>query len=369
MKIKSVDTVHFGIDIIDYYINSQGLIQKLSYLKAIGQNTRTPQQVELNNINLTVELSGARFYSYRLTCKDFTLLFAEKPSSENPPVKVLFSSEYLWSYGYKDAYYRFIEWFQVAFLLKVSGTRISRLDICMDTDEAEFSEKDINGIVTYSKSKTMHYISPVDDVNYSGREFTGYTIGRGKTILCRIYNKTKEIVKSGKEWFKDIWQKNSWTEEKPVWRVEFQLRRKVLKEFSFDSVEDTFLELDPLWKYLTCEWLEIRKPKKNEKVTNWILTKKWQVVQSAIEYNAPALIRLKIKKGNIEKIKAQAGGLLISMDAAEDDGGIDATLDSLKEYVIEKLKRKKKKFEDEVQKRKKQYMEGLNMGGVAIANC
>lgn len=363
MKIKSIDTVHFGIDIIDYFINTKALLEQLSYQKAIGQNIRTPQQIEFNNINLTVELSGARFYSYRLTCKDFTLLFAEKPSSENPSVKVLFSSEYLWSYGYKDAYYRFIEWFQAAFNIKVSGTRISRLDICMDTDEAEFSEKDISSIVTYSKSKTLHYISPVDDVNYNGREFTGFTIGRGQTILCRIYNKVKEIQKSGKEWFKEIWQKNSWNEEKPVWRVEFQLRRKVLKEFSFDSVEDTFLELDQLWRYLTCNWLEIRKPKKNEKVTNWKLTNKWKVVQSAIDYIVPALIRLKIKKGNLEKLKAQAGGLLISIGAAENYENVEGVLFSLKNYIDLKLIAKKKQFNNEVKKRKAQYM-----GGVSFAN-
>lgn len=359
MKIRSVDTVHFGLDIFDYYINANDLIKRLSGLKELGQALKKPQQIELNTIILDIELSGARFYSYRLTCKDFTLLFSEKPSSENPPVKVQFSSSYLWSYGYKEAFYKFIEWFQKAFTLKITGTRISRLDVCVDTDEAQFKMCDISGIVTYSKTKTMHFLTNVDDINYTGRNFTGFTIGRGNTILCRIYDKTKEIIKSGKEWFKEIWQKNGWKEEKPVWRVEFQLRRKVLKEFSFDSVEDTFLELDALWKYLTCEWLELRKPVKNVQVSRWQIKTKWQVIQTAVEYDAPALIRLKIKKGNLEKLKAQAGGLLISIGAAEFIDDIKGTVESLEDYMIEKLKKKKKKFDNEVKIRQKQYMEGM----------
>ncbi|HBQ26875.1 MAG TPA: replication initiation factor [Syntrophomonas sp.] len=360
MKIKSVDTVHFGIDITDYEINAKNLLNRLCYLKKIGQETRSAQKIELNKTILTVELSGARFYSYRLTCKDFTLLFADKPNFDNPPVQVLFSSNYLWSYGYQEAYNRFVEWFQAAFLLKIDGTRISRLDVCVDTDEAEFKAKDISGVVTYSKSKTLHYDSPVDDVNYTGRQFTGMTIGRGKSILCRIYNKTVEITKSGKEWFKEIWEKNKWDDTKPVWRVEFQLRRKVLKEFGINSVDESFEKIEGLWKYLTNLWLEIRKPVKGEKVTNWSVTKKWKVVQSAINYDVPALIRSRIKQGNLEKIKAQAGGLLISIGAAEQIENMDETLESLKDYLHEKLKKKGKKFSIEVNKRKGQYMGGLS---------
>lgn len=361
MKIRSIDTVHFGIDIKDYYINSKQTLEKLAHLKQLGQAIRQPQQIELNNTIMTVELSGARFYAYRLTCKDFTLLISEKPSAENPPVKVNFSSSYLWSFGYKQSYYQFIEWFQKAFDLQVTGTRISRLDICVDTDEAEFKMTDINGIVTYSKTKTMHFQNYADDINYSGRDFTGITIGRGNTILCRIYDKTKEIAKSGKEWFKEIWQKNNWNQEKPVWRVEFQLRRKVLKEFLLESVEDTFLELDGLWKYLTTQWLEIRKPIKEVQPSRWQLKAKWKAIQAAVEYEAPALIRLKIKKGNLEKLKAQAGGLLISIGAAESIEDIKGTVESLHDYMIDKLKKKKKKFEVEVKNRQKQYMEGRSL--------
>lgn len=47
MKIKSVDTVHFGIDITDYEINAKNLLNRLCYLKKIGQEARSAQKIEL----------------------------------------------------------------------------------------------------------------------------------------------------------------------------------------------------------------------------------------------------------------------------------------------------------------------------------
>ena len=66
-------------------------------------------------------------------------------------------------------------------------------------------------------------------------------------MLARIYNKTIEIPKSGKIWFKDIWKENGWNGEKTVWRIEFQLKRGVLKELQIDLVEDLFEKEDELW--------------------------------------------------------------------------------------------------------------------------
>jgi hypothetical protein len=360
MKIKTVDTVHFGIDVIDFYEKAKNLLNELKNLKKLGQEVKNAQQIRLNELLLTVELAGARFYAYRLTCKDFTVLIADMPVHDNPPVKVQFSSGYLWSYGYKQAYDLFSDWFQASTGLKISGTRISRLDICVDTDECSFNQSDILGVVTYSKSKTLHYVSDVDDVNYSGRSFTGLTIGRGKSILCRIYDKTREIQKSGKDWFKDIWQKNEWNEESPVWRVEFQLRRNVLKEFGINSVEDTFSSIDSLWKYLTTQWLQIKNPDKNQKVTYWKNKKKWQIIQSAVDYDVPVIARSKVKKGNLKKLMDQVGGLLISISAAEhEEMDIDDTVLYCKEYLLDKLKMKRKRFDLEVIKRKSEFMEGI----------
>lgn len=61
----------------------------------------------------------------------------------------------MWSYGYKEAYNRFIDWFEQAFNVCVQETRISRVDICVDTDEIEFVESDIKSVVTKTRKKRV----------------------------------------------------------------------------------------------------------------------------------------------------------------------------------------------------------------------
>ena len=55
---------------------------------------------------------------------------------------------------------------------------------------------------------------------------------QGSSLLsCRIYDKSREIEKSGKEWFADLWRAHGWSEDdRRVWRVEFSFKREALHE-------------------------------------------------------------------------------------------------------------------------------------------
>ncbi|OPL15017.1 MAG: hypothetical protein AVO34_00430 [Firmicutes bacterium ML8_F2] len=185
------------------------------------------------------------------------MAFTEKTTNENPPIRVIFYSGYLWSYGYEEAYSRFLNWFKI-FPGEIEKTRLSRLDICLDTDEIAFNEEDRELFITRARAKANHY---VDDSYTYGKNFSGFTIGRGNPMLARIYNKTQEIKTKGKEWFKAIWKENGWDDNKDVWRIESQLRRAALKELKILQVEDIRENEDQLWHYLTTNWLKMNHPK------------------------------------------------------------------------------------------------------------
>ncbi len=77
-------------------------------------------------------------------------------------------------------------------------------------------------------------------------------------MSCTIYDKTREMKQSGKEWFTDIWRLHGWDEEKDgsVWRVEFKFKREALHELQQDDefwgIEDAFdlpERLPLLWAY------------------------------------------------------------------------------------------------------------------------
>jgi hypothetical protein len=129
------------------------------------------------------------------------ICFAEKKLSNNSPVSVKFMSGYLWSLTVTEAFREFMIWFQV-FDLNVVGTKVSRADICADTDEISFLASDASSFATRAKSKSIH---AVDDQHFNGRVFSGFTVGRGQPMLAWIYHKGLEVKKSGKVWFYDVW--------------------------------------------------------------------------------------------------------------------------------------------------------------------
>jgi hypothetical protein len=53
----------------------------------------------------------------------------------------------------------------------------------------------------------------------------------GSKLYARLYNKSREIVISGKEFLRDIWLSNGWDGESKVVRSEFSLAGEFLREF------------------------------------------------------------------------------------------------------------------------------------------
>lgn len=95
-------------------------------------------------------------------------------------------------------------------------------------------------------------------------ENADFKIGKGNLVL-RIYDKLRELPNMGKWWFLDLWARSpDYQEGGGVWRVEFQLRRPVLRQFQFtlhtdegerqvrgvNTVPDLACAYGSLWRYL-----------------------------------------------------------------------------------------------------------------------
>jgi hypothetical protein len=82
-----------------------------------------------------------------------------------------------------------------------------------------------------------------------------YIGGKDSDLLCRIYDKAKEAGTTGKEWFLKLWKLDQLLD---IWRIEFQLRRSVLKQFGIDTLEDLIQRSGGVWAELTSSWLSFR---------------------------------------------------------------------------------------------------------------
>ncbi|MHB1419388.1 MAG: replication initiation factor [Bacillota bacterium] len=356
MIYRGIDTLEFGLDIeIDNYEELiRPFLKSFKILKEEGQIQNKAFEIEMKGINLTIEPNGMRFYAYRITCKDFMIGFAEKPLENNPVISVKFLSGYLWSYGHKKAYELFIAWFQEAFGEIISGNRISRADCCCDTDEVKFIRSEADDFVTRAQSKSKCFV--VDEEHQNGRCFTGFNIGRGQPILCRIYDKTREIKKSGKAFFNQLWEEKGWDGIKAVWRTEFQLRRKVQKELKINRVEDLFDKEDELWAYMTGKWLML-KIKSGDNVSRWTEKRKWEKIRNAgIVGEVSPLVRESVKQGDIRRLLDQASGCLISIGAQSSADTFDKAFEILKGWGEIKLQREGIDYSQKVALRMAKYI-------------
>ena len=66
------------------------------------------------------------------------------------------------------------------------------------------------------------------------QQFTGWTVGMGGIIGARLYDKTREIAHSGKDWATELWRPAGWEPGQGVWRLEFEFKRDTPQAAQFE---------------------------------------------------------------------------------------------------------------------------------------
>jgi hypothetical protein len=135
---------------------------------------------------------------------------------------------------------------------------------------------------------------------YYGHRLETINFGsHGSALSCVIYNKTREITKSGKKWFLPIWAYHGHDGKAEVYRVETRWHREALHDFEqrgvfhgLETLEDLLKYLPYLWTYtvghvqgnddgLPDGWLRYVAPNSYKNPAFWPVHPAWQVVQSA----------------------------------------------------------------------------------------
>lgn len=108
-------------------------------------------------------------------------------------------------------------------------------------------------------------------------------------MVLRVYDKRAEIEEqSHKTWFHDLWH----TESEKVWRIEWQVRKEILKRFSIRSFQDLQDGLGDILRYLANEHDSLRKPTTDSNRARWPLHPLWQdLIQQIGRFNAQGVYR------------------------------------------------------------------------------
>ncbi|WP_051921291.1 hypothetical protein [Porticoccus hydrocarbonoclasticus] len=250
--------LRYGVDSL--YLTCRGLLDKkvdarLDQLKQFAQSDAPEDMVqavyEAGNHSFEVLGRGMGRFPFVLVDNWFHLQVSRVTTQSLPMCLVQVSSELLTRSGLKSS----VSALQgvVASLGQIkSPVTVSRVDLCMDFEtDIDLESIPRSAWVTRSHSFQSYW----EQSHYSGCSF-----GLGGDISCRLYNKTLEIKKSKKTYMHEPWTEAGWLGEKTVWRLEFQLRRSVLKELRIETPVDLEHNLEGIWKYAMTSWLRLTIP-------------------------------------------------------------------------------------------------------------
>jgi hypothetical protein len=348
-----------------------------------------------NGLTLLMQPNGALHgqFPWMLKSRDMTLYVST--GSWNGIGAVRFNSEFLWSsQGVLQAIIQ-VQEFVDAFFADEMYLQASAVDLCVDIVGWSVEELDKKrDFVSRSFKRRGHaesdWGSDGSSSEYSyGLKETGLDFSHGGPLSLTIYDKSREMKKSGKEWFEDLWRAHGWSEEDGrVWRVELKYKREVLHELyqevagqkMFHGIEDVYVLIDRLpllWAYGVGSvdgvadalqgWIRCVVPGNDKKRTRWPTHPAWKVVQAA--FSAPGekpaqfgkVVRKRWRDRNVDRmleaIVGYASSLAVYLGKEYGDELTDLSmvLHWIAQAGPEYLERVERDFAEEVQRKRVRF--------------
>ena len=299
-------------------IENHGILNRLENLKKIVQETIAPCiLVDFDRHKVfkwNLQRAGTRLYPYVLRSGDITLLLSTRDGESPIPncrIEIGSVSSQENAFGiYQDL----VEWLEFYGLKRIDEV-VSRVDLAADAIGTE-----IDGLKVSDKNRWISRARKFV-VYYEDWDITGIMLGKGSLAL-RVYEKSIELQKNKEKakFFYDLWQCKEGT---PVTRVEFQLRREVLKEFAtpMNTVAELSQNIDAVWQYCVNDWARFASrsvDRKNDNQNREESSSFWKKIQKAIfNLRQPGTHRIKSNlHKNLAALRKQARGCLLNFAAA-----------------------------------------------------
>lgn len=361
-----------GIDTLHLFTRapvSAAWVERLAFAKeAAKEDDERPQTLVVGGLELQVKPFGTASGAFLLSSDLYVVKVAPEPKGDaSPTVSVEIRALALWSRSWKDAADVAIETMGALCSAQrpALDVQVTRLDLCMDFQGWVPVPEDLDRFVCRvrkasrgrhhgtkwlaaeeeveaEKSRALALLARLqaaksnaeaaevlrelhrEDTDATAstwgdqRAFTGFSFGRG-IIAARLYDKTRELSVSRKGWFREVWRRSGkFDEEKPVWRLEFQLRREALVDFHgvaggdaawhLGRWDEAAYRLERLWKYLSRNWLRHgHRTAASRKVpsSQWVRVQAWSPNTHAL----PELHRINLRESSLIVLPQLAGYL------------------------------------------------------------
>jgi hypothetical protein len=367
--VFNVDTLWYTYDAWNYdEVMASGLMQTLLEGKELAEEGNPEfTQVKLDAYEypatFQIEAGGQRpIYAYQVRNQDMAIFFAKKRRNDGTfPIKVQINQFKLWELGARDAFLESLE-VLTGMGFAYENSKPNRIDLCVHSDQFQWTLDDLSGM-DYPRNVADDNKPDVLRIDPDTRIFETAYFGDRTRLQLRIYNKSVEIKKKGKDYFNQIYLDKGMNPDK-VWNVEFEVHRDWLKglanhetgeENVFDSM-DFLLHLDGL----SMLWSHLVGSKFVHKSAFWKILQKGDPYQFA--ECRDHLFRLKdidtTKKREVAQIRGRLQKLILDTEDLPEDA--DLMVEAMKVFQVmfhEYEEDKKKNFEEDVLKKRRLYMD------------
>ncbi len=228
--------------------------------------SKSPLPITLGNSEFLLQSFGSKSgYPIIISNEDFKIELGEY---NKPNFYVTFRSQALWRESAFLLHGKFLKWAASVGYHPYREEALSRVDFSFDYNlpAIDFNE---DSFVSRS-SKDSQY-------REDGKVQT-FSFGKGDVVL-RVYDKVAEIrQQSNKVWFFLLWE-----QDENVWRIEWQIRKPVLKRFDIITFENLKAQQGDLLRYLAAEHDTLRQPNDDSNSSRWPLHPLWKDLQGQIE--------------------------------------------------------------------------------------
>jgi hypothetical protein len=267
--------------------------------------------------NLLIEPKGKPRYDYVVGSDDLTVQLKGPGGLPVPPMVIRISSQCLWRLGGGgwSAIEAAVAWAGLVFADGCT-VKVSHYHECADLQGWVPSVAELGGVVKRADTLDVHLAEgegyQEDGIQYRlarGDALQGVSAGRSNRLRMSIYDKTKEIRKSGKEWFRGVWQQNpDYDSSLPVWRVEPQYGRELLHKHNIETLDDLRAHQAALYRY-ALGWFSWRQRQDSDAdhPQRWPLIPAWTALLAARGASAPLPVARVVRPVLVRLAQAQCG--------------------------------------------------------------
>lgn len=188
--------------------------------------------------------------AYKVECGEFN----------TPAFFVTFTSQALWHQGAEALHKEFVDWAQAVGLAVVAPERLSRVDFAFDY-WLQYMDFHPDSVVSLSaKDGQYREHQAIQTMMY----------GKGDIVL-RIYDKVTEIAQQSEK----LWLFPIWGVKENVWRIEWQVRKGVLKRFGIQTFSDLLDSQGDVLRYLATTHDTLRIATNDSNRSRWPMHPLW----------------------------------------------------------------------------------------------